>query len=100
MRGLLVVNPPEPPLSVRNVVAVRTRPLRRRVLAAREEWDRLVSRQAIILESIVRHATLAPELRETILATFDPVLLEDLYLPYKQKKKSRAQAAREAGLAF
>jgi uncharacterized protein len=70
----------------------------RRVLAAREEWDRLVSRQAIILESIVRHATLAPELRETILATFDPVLLEDLYLPYKQKKKSRAQAAREAGL--
>jgi uncharacterized protein len=70
----------------------------RRVLAAREEWDRLVSRQAIILESIVRHATLAPDLRETILATFDPVVLEDLYLPYKQKKKSRVQAAREAGL--
>jgi uncharacterized protein len=70
----------------------------RQVLAARIEWDRLVSRQAIILESIVRHAALAPELRETILATFDAHVLEDLYLPFKQKKKSRAEAAREAGL--
>ncbi len=70
----------------------------RQILAARAEWDQLVSRQAIILESIVRHATLAPELRETILATFDADVLEDLYLPYKQKKKSRSEAAREAGL--
>ena len=70
----------------------------RRILAARDEWDRLVGRQAIILESIVRHSKLEPELRETILATFDGDALEDLYLPYKQKKKSRAEAAREAGL--
>ncbi len=70
----------------------------RRVLAARAEWDRLVARQAIILESIVRHAELQPELRETILDTFDGDALEDLYLPYKQKKKSRSEAAREAGL--
>ena len=70
----------------------------RRILAARDDWDRLVSRQAIILESIVRHAILTPELRERILATFDADLLEDLYLPFKQKKKSRTTAAREAGL--
>ena len=30
--------------------------------------------------------------------TFDPVALEDIYLPYKQKRKTKAQAAREAGL--
>ena len=70
----------------------------RRTLAARDEWHRLVGRQAIILESIVRHATLTPELRERILDTFDSDVLEDLYLPYKQKKKSRAEVAREAGL--
>jgi uncharacterized protein len=70
----------------------------RQVLAARAEWDRLVGRQALILESIVRHAKLEPELRETILDTFDGDTLEDLYLPFKQKKKSRSEAAREAGL--
>jgi GNAT superfamily N-acetyltransferase len=41
MRGLLVVNPPEPPFSVRNVVAVRTRPLRRRVLRPGQTDDEL-----------------------------------------------------------
>ena len=46
----------------------------------------------------MRHAKLEPELRETILDTFDGDALEDLYLPYKQKKKSRSEAAREAGL--
>jgi uncharacterized protein len=70
----------------------------REALAAREQWDRLVSRKQIILESIARHATLTPELREKILATFDPSALEDLYQPYRQKKRSRADAARDAGL--
>jgi uncharacterized protein len=70
----------------------------RETLAAREQWDRLVSRQEIILESIARHATHTPELREKIRGTFDPSVLEDLYQPYRQKKRSRADAAREAGL--
>ena len=70
----------------------------RRVAEAREQFDRLVNRQSIALESIERHATLTPELRERILTTFDPDVLEDLCLPYKQKKKSRADAARLAGL--
>ncbi len=70
----------------------------RRVAEAREQFDRLVNRQSIALESIGRHATLTPELRERILNTFDPQVLEDLCLPYKQKKKSRADAARLAGL--
>jgi len=70
----------------------------RRCLEAREQWDRVVARQDIILESIVRHSTLAPELRERIRATHDPAALEDLYLPFRQRKKSRRDAAREAGL--
>jgi len=74
-------------------------PAVRRVLAAREHWDRILARQAIILESIERHATLDPALRERILGTFDSAELEDLYLPYRQKKKGRADAAREAGLS-
>lgn len=71
----------------------------RRALFLREQWDRLVGRQDIILESIVRHATLEPDLRERIRATFDPNVLEDLYAPFRQKKKSRADAARAAGLS-
>jgi len=71
----------------------------RRVLDAGELFAKVRSRQAIILESIERHATLQPELRERILATFDLDALEDLYHPYRQRKKDRALAAREAGLA-
>ncbi len=70
----------------------------RRVAEARDQFDRLVNRQSIALESIERHATLTPELRERILTTFDPQVLEDLCLRFKQKKKSRADAARLAGL--
>jgi uncharacterized protein len=70
----------------------------RRVLEAGELFEKILSRQRIIVESIERHATLAPPLRERILSTFDLDVLEDLYHPYRQQKKNRALAAREAGL--
>jgi len=70
----------------------------RRVLEARGLFEKILSRQAIIVESIERHATLTPELRERILSTLDLDALEDLYHPYRQQKKNRALAAREAGL--
>jgi len=70
----------------------------RRALEAGELFEKILSRQRIIAESIERHATLTPELRERILATFDLDALEDLYHPYRQQKKNRALAAREAGL--
>ena len=70
----------------------------RRALEAKELFEKILSRQAIIVESIERHATLSPELRERILSTFDLDALEDLYHPYRQQKKNRALAAREAGL--
>jgi uncharacterized protein len=70
----------------------------RQVIEAKERWDDLIKRQAFIVEEIARQGKLTPELEARIRETFDPVALEDLYLPYKQKRKTKAQAAREAGL--
>jgi uncharacterized protein len=70
----------------------------REALRAKETWDRVLARKAVILDSIERQKKLTPELRERIESTFDADVLEDLYLPFKQKKKSRAVTAREAGL--
>ena len=69
-----------------------------KALSAKERWDRIVTRRAAILEAIERQRKLTPELEQKIRTTFDLDLLEDLYLPYKQKKKSKANVAREAGL--
>jgi len=70
----------------------------RAVIDAKQRFDRVVARQAFVVEAIERQKKLTPELREKILQTFDADALEDLYLPYKQKKTSRAAQAREAGL--
>ena len=45
-----------------------------------------------------RQGKLTPELKARLLATFDLATLEDLYLPYKKKRKTKAVIAREAGL--
>jgi uncharacterized protein len=70
----------------------------RAVIDAKERWDDLIKRQAFIVEEIARQGKLTPELEAKVRGTFDPVALEDIYLPYKQKRKTKAQAAREAGL--
>ncbi len=70
----------------------------RRTLEARELWDRVTNRQAIILEAVERQKKLTPQLKDQVLTTFDLEALEDLYLPYKQKRKTKAVLAREAGL--
>jgi len=69
-----------------------------KALLAKERWDRIVARQAVVLDAIERQKKLTPELEQRIRGAFDLDLLEDLYLPYKQKKKSKANLAREAGL--
>jgi uncharacterized protein len=70
----------------------------RAVLDAKERWDEIGKRQAFIVEEIARQGKLTPELEALVRGTFDLGALEDLYLPYKQKRKTKAQAAREAGL--
>jgi uncharacterized protein len=70
----------------------------RQVIDAKESWDEILKRQAFILEEIERQKKLTPELDAQIRATFELAKLEDLYLPYKQKRKTKATIAREAGL--
>ena len=58
----------------------------------------LNERRSTILESIRGQDKLTPELEAAILAADTKTLLEDLYLPYKPKRRTKAQIAREAGL--
>lgn len=58
----------------------------------------LIKRQADILANIEEQGKLTPELSAAIARTTKLQDLEDLYLPYKQKKRTRAQIAREKGL--
>ncbi|SFI38363.1 uncharacterized protein SAMN04487861_13317 [Selenomonas ruminantium] len=70
-----------------------------RVLEERLAYLRnLVKRQEEILGKIEEQGKLTDELRTAIEKTTKLQDLEDLYLPYKQKKRTRAQIAREAGL--
>ncbi len=68
------------------------------VLDAKENWDAIASRKKFILGEIAAQGKLTPELEKRLLETFDLGRLEDLYLPYKVKRKTRAMVAREAGL--
>ncbi len=56
------------------------------------------TRRDAILASIDEQGKLTPELKTEILIAETKQRLEDLYLPYKQKRRTKAQIAREAGL--
>ena len=58
----------------------------------------LDERRKTILKSISEQNKLTPELEQSILATDSKATLEDLYLPYKPKRRTKAQIAKEAGL--
>ncbi|MDX2020104.1 MAG: Tex family protein [Deltaproteobacteria bacterium] len=70
----------------------------RQVLECKERWEEIVKRQAFILQEIEHQKKLTPELKAKIEGAYDLSLLEDLYLPYKQKRKTKAAIAKEAGL--
>lgn len=63
-----------------------------------QKLEELVSRKQTVLEAIESQGKLTPELRDRIEKCMDPIELEDLYLPYKKKRKTRADIAREKGL--
>src|SRR5207253_5381238 len=73
---------------------VQLRELETRLAYLRELEDR---REAI-LKSIDEQGKLTPELRAAIEAAPTKQELEDLYLPYKPKRRTKGQIAREAGL--
>ncbi len=65
---------------------------------AKKRFEELIARKITILETIHSQGKLTPELEQKIKASWDSTTLEDLYLPYKPKRKTRADAAREKGL--
>ena len=70
------------------------------ILAIQEKLEyfrELEDRRATVLASILEQGKLTPELQTKIEKTLDKSELEDLYLPYKPKRKTKASVAREKG---
>jgi len=63
-----------------------------------KKFDELEKRKATVLETIEEQGNLSDELKSKISRTFDPVELEDIYLPYKPKRRTKATVAKELGL--
>lgn len=62
------------------------------------QLDELEHRKAFVLETIEAQGALTDELRARIMACWDATEIEDIYLPFKPKRRTRAQMAREKGL--
>ncbi len=70
----------------------------RDILLERDKIMDLMDRQQTIVKAIEEQKKLTPELRTKIFSTFNKLELEDIYAPYKKKKKTKADIARELGL--
>ncbi|WP_029038301.1 Tex family protein [Salinimicrobium xinjiangense] len=68
------------------------------ILKYKAEYEELEKRKKAILKSISEQNALTPELESKITSTQDLLQLEDLYLPFKKKRKTKADTAREQGL--
>jgi protein Tex len=63
-----------------------------------KQFDEIIKRKESVIKSIEEQGQLTPELAKKIQESYDLQEIEDLYLPYKKKKKTRADVARENGL--
>lgn len=63
-----------------------------------KKYQELVARQQTVLHAIDEQGKLTPELKGKIELCFDANVLEDLYLPYKQKRLTRGEKAKKLGL--
>lgn len=63
-----------------------------------DKLKELSKRKTTILSTISEQGKLTPELQRRIEESWDATELEDLYLPYKPKRKTRAEVARQKGL--
>jgi uncharacterized protein len=71
------------------------------VMAVRDRLNQLMElkeRKEAILKSLEKHGHLTDELREKVLTAESMTVLEDLYLPYKPKRRTKAIIAKEKGL--
>ena len=63
-----------------------------------KKFDEISQRQQTILASIEEQGKLTDELKTKISSTFDSILLEDIYLPFKQKRQTKGDKAKKLGL--
>lgn len=68
------------------------------ILDCRDRWAALEKRRTAILESLAGRDLLTPELEQGIHRARDLQTLEDLYLPWRPRRRTRADRAREEGL--
>ncbi|MFN1216025.1 Tex family protein [Chryseobacterium kwangjuense] len=63
-----------------------------------KQFEEIIKRKEAILKAIEEQNALTPELKQRIEDSFDIPELEDLYLPFKKRRKTKADAAKEKGL--
>ncbi|AEA44340.1 Tex family protein [Fluviicola taffensis] len=63
-----------------------------------KKYEELISRQQTIIGSIEEQGKLTDELKTKVLTCFDSIVLEDIYLPYKQKRQTKGDKAKKLGL--
>jgi len=63
-----------------------------------KKYEDLIIRQKTVLAAIDDQGKLSDELRDKIQNCFDSIVLEDLYLPYKQKRQTKGEKAKKLGL--
>jgi uncharacterized protein len=68
------------------------------IVKYKEQFETLVKRKIAILKTLEAQDVLTPELQQKINGAADLTSLEDLYLPYKKKRKTKAETARKNGL--
>ena len=64
----------------------------------KEKLEELLKRRETVLKTIDEQNLLTPELKKRIEDCLDPIELEDIYLPFKPKRRTRAMIGREKGL--
>lgn len=63
-----------------------------------KKYDEIVARKQYVLSTIEAAGALTDEMRRAIEESFEPTEIEDIFAPYKPRRRTRAQAAREKGL--
>ena len=69
-----------------------------RIRDEKERFEELTARQKTILKAIEEQGKLTEELKSKITTCFDASELEDIYLPFKQKKQTKGEKAKKLGL--
>lgn len=68
------------------------------IVKYKSQFEELEKRKTTILKALEEQGVLTDELKQKIIATNDLTSLDDIYLPYKKKRKTKAETARKNGL--